>query len=126
MQSDQTQFETVDDYIAAFPEAVQEKLQALRQTIKDAAPDAQETIKYAIPTYVYHGNLVHFAAFKTHIGFYPTPSGTEAPIEGLAAYRTSKGTLQFPLSEPLPLDLIGQVVAWRVQENLKKATTKRR
>lgn len=126
MQSSSTEFNTVDEYIALFPAPVQEKLHALRQVIKEAAPDAQETIKYRMPTYVYHGNLVHFAAFKTHIGFYPTPSGTDAAVAGLSAYKTGKGTLQFPLSEPLPLPLIRQVVEIRVQENLARATAKRR
>jgi uncharacterized protein YdhG (YjbR/CyaY superfamily) len=111
---------SIDDYIAAFPEAVQVKLQALRQAIREEAPDAQETIKYRMPTFTLHGNLVHFAAYKNHIGFYPTPSPIDVFRSELSVYKTSKGAIQFPLDQPLPLSLVRRIVAFRVQENLKK------
>ena len=117
---------TIDAYIAGFPEDVQEILQRMRATIREAAPDAQETIKYRMPTFVLHGNLVHFAAYKNHIGFYPVPSGIEAFKDELGPYHVSKGAIQFPLNKPIPYDLIRKITAYRVQENLEKATAKRR
>lgn len=117
---------TIDAYIAGFPEDVQEILQRMRATIREAAPDAQETIKYRMPTFVLHGNLVHFAAYKNHIGFYPVPSGIEASKDELGPYHVSKGAIQFPLNKPIPYDLIRKITAYRVQENLEKATAKRR
>jgi uncharacterized protein YdhG (YjbR/CyaY superfamily) len=118
-------FQTIDDYINACPDAVQEKLRAIRQLIHEVAPTAEEAIAYQMPTFKLYGNLVHFAAFTHHIGFYPTPSGTDAPIAGLAAYKTGKGTLQFPLDQPLPLSLLRELVEFRVQENLAKQRQKR-
>lgn len=116
---------TVDAYIAGFPGEVQELLQKVRTTIRKAAPDAEETISYQIPTFKLGGKpLVYFAAFKTHIGFYPTPTGVEA-FEELAAYASGKGKAKFPLPKPLPFDLIGKIVAFRVEENLAKAAVKR-
>jgi uncharacterized protein YdhG (YjbR/CyaY superfamily) len=88
------------------------------------APDATETISYGIPTFKYHGNLVHFAAYKKHIGFYPTPSGIEEFKPKLSAYKLSRGTIQFPLGEPIPYDLIHEITAFRVLENLEKAQKK--
>jgi uncharacterized protein YdhG (YjbR/CyaY superfamily) len=117
---------TIDDYIAGFPPEVQERLTAIRQTIRAAAPAATEAIKYQMPTFVLRGNLVHFAAFKRHIGFYPTPSGIEAFRQELTAYPSSKGAIRFPLDRPLPLDLIRQIVEFRVQENLARAEVKGR
>ncbi len=114
--------QTIDAYIAAFPEAVQEKLAALRLTIREAAPDAEETITYQIPTFKLNGNLVHFAAYKTHIGFYPAPSGIEAFKKDLAPYATAKGSVRFPLDESIPFDLVSRIVAYRVAENLKKGS----
>ena len=126
MDGKKTGFASIDEYIASFPEDIQAILQELRATIKAAAPDAQEKISYQMPTFTLKGNLVHFAAHKDHIGFYPTPSGIEAFQQELAAYKYSKGAVQFPLGEPLPLDLIRRIVAFRVDENLKKAANKSR
>jgi uncharacterized protein YdhG (YjbR/CyaY superfamily) len=109
----------IDRYIAGFPPEIQDILERVRQTIRRAAPQAEETIKYAIPTFTLNGNLVHFAAFKNHIGFYPAPTGIEAFQEDLAPYKQAKGSVQFPLDRPMPLELITRIVAYRVQENLK-------
>ena len=100
---------------------MQSVLQTLRQTIHQAAPDAVEKISYGMPTFTLKGNLVHFGAFKTHIGFYPTPSGIEKFKDELAVYKGAKGSVQFPLDEPLPLDLVRRIVEFRVEENLAKA-----
>lgn len=115
--------ETIDGYISSFPEDIQKVLQEVRQTIRDAAPEASEAIKYAIPTFIQNGNLVHFAAFKNHIGFYPTPSGTETFAEELSVFKTGKGSVQFPLDQPMPLDLIKRIVQFRIkqQQEIKKA-----
>ena len=109
---------TIDDYIAQFPRDIQEKLQELRQAIREAAPKATETIRYQIPTFQLKGNLVHFAAFKGHLSFFPTSSGVAAFEKELSGYKTSKGTIQFPLDKPIPLDLVRKIVAFRVRENL--------
>ncbi|MCW3999038.1 MAG: DUF1801 domain-containing protein [Candidatus Bathyarchaeota archaeon] len=114
-----TQIQTVDEYIAFFPEKTQVPLRQIRQTIRKAAPEAEETISYQMPAYRQNGILVYFAAFKSHIGFFPTPEGVEAFKEKLQAYKTSKGAIRFPLSEPLPLELIGEIVRFRVKQNLK-------
>jgi uncharacterized protein YdhG (YjbR/CyaY superfamily) len=114
----------VDEYIANFPADVQEKLRQVREAIRAAAPDAQETISYAMPTFRLHGNLVHFAGHKNHIGFYPTPSGIEQFKNELSAYAGAKGSVQFPLDQPIPLDLIGQIVKFRVRENIERAEAK--
>jgi uncharacterized protein YdhG (YjbR/CyaY superfamily) len=120
MTTSKRQFQTIDDYIASFPQEVQEKLHLLRQTIKAVAPEAKEAIKYGMPTFVFHGNLVYFAAWKKHIGFYPITSEMEATIPELSAYSTSgRGTIQFPLDQPLPVPLIQKIVASRVKENLE-------
>ncbi len=113
-------FSSVDEYISTFPKDVQCRLQELRQAIKEAAPEAKEAISYQMPAFILNGNLVWFAAFKNHIGFYPTASGIEAFKEKMTAYETSKGTIQFPQNEPLPIDLIKEIVRFRVKENLKK------
>ncbi len=113
-------FTNIDEYIASFPEDIQKILQDLRRTIREAAPDAVERIAYQMPTFWLNGNLVHFAAFKNHIGFYPNPSGVEVFQEALASYKTSKGAIQFPIDQPLPLELISEIVRYRVAENLKK------
>jgi uncharacterized protein YdhG (YjbR/CyaY superfamily) len=110
----------IDEYIAAFPSETQEILEQVRQTIKKAAPNAKEKISYAIPTFTLNGNLVHFAAFKNHIGFYAMPSGNEAFQEELSSYKSGKGSIQFPLDKPIPLDLITKIVNFRVTENLEK------
>ena len=114
----------IDEYIAGFPPEVQQILQQIRATIKAAAPEAQETISYQMPTFTLKGNLVHFAAFKKHIGFYPTPSGTEQFQQQIAGYKAAKGSIQFPLDQPIPYDLISEIVKFRVQENLAKAEAK--
>ncbi|ELR72595.1 hypothetical protein C900_00974 [Fulvivirga imtechensis AK7] len=115
-----TKHNTIDEYIADFPVDVQNILQQIRQTIAKTAPDAQEAIKYAIPTFVLNGNLVHFAAFKNHIGFYPTPTGTEEFKKELSVYKSGKGSVQFPLDKPMPLDLISRIVEFRVKESLER------
>lgn len=111
----------VGAYIAQFPSEVQEKLGALRKIIREAAPDAEEKISYRMPTFVLHGDLVYFAGFKHHIGLYPLPSGVEAFLPELAAYRTGKGSIQFPLDKPLPAELIVRIVRFRVAENTRAA-----
>jgi uncharacterized protein YdhG (YjbR/CyaY superfamily) len=126
MPSDQPASQTIDQYIAGFPADVQQILQQIRQTIREAAPGAQEAISYQMPTFKLHGNLVHFAAFKRHIGFYPVPSGIEAFKDELAGYAGGKGSVQFPLSEPMPYDLIRRIVTFRVAENLARAEAERR
>ena len=116
--------QTIDAYIAACPEAIQKKLQELRATIKTSAPEATEKISYQIPTFYLKGNLVHFAAFKDHISFFPTSSGREAFKQELSIYPGGKGTIHFPVDEPLPLELIGRIVKFRVAENLKRVELK--
>lgn len=117
---------TIDEYIAAFPYHVRELLQQVRGTIRKAAPGATEDIKYAMPTFVGNGNLVHFAAFKNHIGFYPAPTGMEAFTQELSGYKTGKGSVQFPIDQPLPLQLITKIVKLRVQEDAKRAIAKKK
>jgi len=118
----------IDEYIEGFPDDVQEILQKVRATIREAAPVAEEAIKYGIPTFTLKGNLVHFGAFEKHVGFYPTPTGIEKFKDQLSVYESSKGAVQFPLDKPIPFDLIGQIVKFRVQENLERedAKTKKR
>jgi uncharacterized protein YdhG (YjbR/CyaY superfamily) len=118
-------FKTIDEYISTFPPDVQEILEALRQTTRKAAPDAVEAISYRMPTFKLHGNLVYFAAFKNHIGFYPVPSGIEAFAEELAPYRAGKGTIRFPMDQPIPFDLVTRIVQYRVQENLARRKKKK-
>src|SRR5512139_1575699 len=112
-------YNTIDGYIDTFPEDVKRILNQLRQTIHEAAPEAEETISYQMPTFTLHGNLVHFAAFKNHIGFYPTPTGIEAFQQELVPYKEAKGSVQFPIDQPLPLPLIRKIVKYRVKENLE-------
>ena len=117
-------FTTVDEYISQFPEDVQERLQSLREVIRETVPDAQEKISYQMPTFALHGNLVHFAAYQNHIGFYPTPSGINAFKDQTTEYKTSKATVQFPLDKPMPYELIQEIVKFRVAENEKKSENK--
>lgn len=124
MKNNNDGFSSIDEYIATFPREVQTILQELRATIKAAAPEAEETISYQMPTFALHGNLVHFAAWKTHIGLYPAPSGIRAFEQELSKYEGAKGTVRFPIKEPLPLALISNIVKFRVVENLKKAEMK--
>ena len=105
----------IDEYVAGFPRDVQEILKQIRTTIKKVAPDAEEAIKYQIPTFVLNGNLVHFAAFKNHIGFYPTPSGIEEFKDELSRYEGAKGSVQFPIDKPIPFSLIQKIVTFRVR-----------
>jgi uncharacterized protein YdhG (YjbR/CyaY superfamily) len=124
MESNKSSFNSIDEYIATFPEDIQKILEELRATIKACAPEAQEKISYQMPTFALKGNLVHFAAWKRHIGFYPTPSGTQAFKEELSIYESAKGSIQFPIDKPLPLELISRMVKFRVAENLNKAEKK--
>ena len=117
-------YSTVDEYIATCPENVQKLLGEVRATIKAAAPQAEEKISYQMPTFFLKGNLVHFAAHTNHIGFYPTPSGIEAFKPELSIYESSKGAVQFPLDQPMPLDLISKITKFRVAENLERAQKK--
>jgi uncharacterized protein YdhG (YjbR/CyaY superfamily) len=119
-------FHSIDEYIASFPEDKQALLEAVRGAIKAAAPDAEERISYQMPTFAQHGNLVYFAAAKHHIGFYPTPSAIKAFKDELSRYEGSKGAVRFPIDQPLPLELIGKIVQFRVTENLNRAAAKAR
>jgi uncharacterized protein YdhG (YjbR/CyaY superfamily) len=114
----------IDEYIAGFPPEVREILEQIRSTIRTAAPEAEEAIKYRMPTFVLNGNLVHFAAFKKHIGFYPAPTGIEEFQEELSAYASGKGSVQFPLTEPVPYDLIRRMVEFRAAKNRVSAAAK--
>ncbi|MVM30754.1 hypothetical protein GO755_11985 [Spirosoma sp. HMF4905] len=114
----------VDAYISDFPEATQELLQQIRLTLRQAAPDAEEAISYGIPTLKLKGNVVHFAGYKNHIGFYPAPRGLDAFKEELSGYKGAKGSVQFPLDKPLPLDLIARITKYRIDQNLAKAAEK--
>ena len=120
------QVQNINEYIAGFSKPVQEILEKLRATIRKAAPGAEETINYAIPTFTLNGNLVHFAAFKNHIGFYPAPSGIEAFKKELSVYEGAKGSVQFPIDKPLPLSLVTKIVKFRVKENLERAKAKKK
>ena len=124
MKSDSMEPQTIDEYIAGFPEEVQKILEKVRATIKEEAPDAQEMIKYQMPTFTLNGNLVYFAGFKNHIGFYPIPTGIEKFKKELSVYKQGKGSVQFPLDQPIPYDLIRKIVKFRVRENLEKAKAK--
>lgn len=116
---------SIDEYVAAYPMPVRELLQKLRVTIKKAAPAAVEAIRYGIPTFILHGNLVHFGGYKNHIGFYPAPSGIDAFKKELSVFEGSKGTIRFPIDKPLPLSLITKIVKYRVQVNLEKSNAKK-
>ncbi len=124
MRTNQTAPKNIDEYIAGFPKEVQEILQKIRLTVRKAAPDAEEAISYQMPTFKLKGNLVHFAAFKNHIGFYPTPTGTEKFQKELSIYKGGKGSIRFPLDKPIPFGLISKIVKFRVKENLARAEAK--
>ena len=117
MQVKKGSVDSIDEYIAGYPPVVRKKLLLLRKAIHAAAPEAEETISYQIPTFRDHGNLVHFAAWKTHISFYPTPSGIRKFAKELAGYTQSKGTVQFPLDRPIPTRLVTRIVKFRLTEN---------
>ena len=121
----ETSFTDTESYINSFPEDVRVILQQLRSAIKEAAPEAEETIKYAMPTYVQYGNLVHFAAYKNHIGFYATPTGHMRFEKQLSQYKSGKGSVQFPIDQAIPLDLVKEIVRFRVLENKEKAQKKK-
>ncbi|TFH47270.1 MAG: hypothetical protein E4G92_05420 [Bacteroidia bacterium] len=114
----------IDEYISGFSEGIQAILKELRAAIREAAPEAVEAISYRMPTFKLNGNLVHFAAFRNHIGLYPAPTGIEAFKKDLSAYAGGKGSVQFPINKPLPMDLITKIVKFRVKENLEKSKQK--
>jgi uncharacterized protein YdhG (YjbR/CyaY superfamily) len=125
MKTNTTAPQNMDEYIAGFPKDVQEILQKIRMTIKKAAPSAEETISYKMPTFNLKGQyLIYFAAYKKHIGLYPVPTGDEAFNKEVAKYQAGKGTLQFPLNEPMPHKLISKIVKARVKENAAKASVR--
>ena len=126
MKTEGTPPKDVDQYIAGFPADVRRILQEIRGIIRTAAPDAEEAIKYGIPTFVLNGNLVHFAAFEKHVGFYPTPSAIAKFKEELSAYPSAKGSVQFPLDKPVPFGLIRKIVNFRVKETRAKPATRAR
>ncbi len=117
-------YKDISSYIRNYSKSVQKTLQGMRTAIKKTAPRAVEAISYGIPTFKLHGNLVHFAAYKSHIGFYPGSSGIRVFRKELSKYETSKGTVQFPIDKPLPLTLIKKIVGFRVKENLAKKSSK--
>ena len=110
----------ITDYILQYPPEVQEKLNQMREAILEIIPDAEEKIAYGIPTFFLKGNVVHFAGYKSHIGFYPGADGIETFAGELGAYKLSKGTVQFPLDQPLPLELVRRITAYRKEQNLAK------
>lgn len=126
MTTSQAAPKSIDEYIAGFPKEVQEILEKVRATIRKAAPDAEEAIKYQIPTFTLNGNLVHFAAFKKHIGLYPAPRALEEFKDELSGYKGAKGSVQFPLDQPIPFDLIGRIVEYRVKVSLEEQKPKGR
>jgi uncharacterized protein YdhG (YjbR/CyaY superfamily) len=122
MKTNQTAAKTIDEYIAACPPDVQELLKQIRMTIKEAAPDAEETISYNMPTFTLNSHyLVYFAAYKKHIGFYPAPVGNAEFEADLLGYESGKGTVKFSLDQPIPFDLIRKIVRFRAQENAGRA-----
>ena len=126
MLSTKQKFQTIDEYIKTFPKDIQKILESVRQAIKNTAPEADETINYQIPTFKLNGNLVHFAAFKNHIGFYPGSKAIEIYSKDLKEYKTSKGAIQFPIDKPLPLKLITKIVNYRVKINSAKNSKKKK
>ncbi|MEH7417244.1 DUF1801 domain-containing protein [Neobacillus drentensis] len=121
MEKNKVKFQTVDEYIKQFPAEVQDTLQKLRVVIKNAAPEAVETISYQMPAFSLNGALVYFAAWKNHIGFYPTSSGMNAFKEELSEFKGTKSSIHFPIKAPLPNELISKIVKFRVEENTMKA-----
>jgi uncharacterized protein YdhG (YjbR/CyaY superfamily) len=125
MKTNQTAPKNIDEYIAAFPNDVQDILEKIRMTIRKAAPDAEETISYQMPTFTLKGHyLVYFAAYKKHIGFYPAPIGHAEFEADLLGYESGKGTVKFPYDKPIPFDLIRKIVQFRAQENVERAAAK--
>ena len=126
MESKKAAYTSIDEYIATFPAEIQARLEEMRAAILAAAPDAQEKISYLMPAFYLHGNLVYFAAWKNHIGFYATPTGNEAFKDELSHYEIAKGSIKFPNDKPLPLDLITRIVKFRVAENLRRTESKKK
>ncbi len=126
MESNKIIYKTIDEYIAQFSSEIQEKLNTIRKIIKETAPDAEEKISWQMPTFAQNGNIIHFAAFKNHIGLFPGSSGIEAFMEKLSEYKTSKGTIQIPFDKPIPVKLIKDIVKFRVKENLETAKLKKK
>jgi uncharacterized protein YdhG (YjbR/CyaY superfamily) len=126
LHSSKQKFKTIDNYIESFPKDVQKILQEIRRTIREAAPKAEEVINYQIPTFKLNGNLVHFAAFKNHIGFYPGSKAIKVFTKEFSSYKSSKGAVQFPIEKQMPLALIKKIVKYRVKENSLKEKTKRK
>ncbi|MEH7125969.1 DUF1801 domain-containing protein [Bacillus sp. JJ1773] len=124
MEQQTTIPKSIDEYILQYPQEIQEILKTIRKVIKESAPNAEEKISYAMPTFALNGNLVHFAAFKNHIGLYPTASGINTFKQELSGYKTSKGAVQFPIGKPIPYELISKIVKFRVEENKRKAEGK--
>jgi uncharacterized protein YdhG (YjbR/CyaY superfamily) len=125
MRTDQTASKNIDEYIAGFPHDVQEILEKIRTTIRKAAPEAEETISYQMPTFTLKGKyLIYFAAYKKHVGLYPAPRGNAEFNEELSVYKAGKGTVRFPLDKPIPFDLISKIVKFRAKENLERAQAK--
>ena len=124
MSTDQSTPKSIDDYIAGFPAEVQDILQKIRSTIRETAPEAEEKISYQMPAFTLNGNLVYFAAWKDHIGFYPPTTGDEEISKELAVYEGPKGNLKFPLDKPIPYALITRIVKLRVKQNMERATAK--
>lgn len=124
MEEEKIIFKSIDEYILQFSPEVQEILKSLRKVVKESAPDAEEKMSWQMPTFVLHGNLVHFAAHKNHIGFYPGPSGIEVFKNELSEYKTSKGAAQFPLGKSMPYELVSKIVKFRANENIKQAEEK--
>lgn len=120
MEKKKHEYKSIDEYIHSFPEHIQKKLEELREAIKEEVPQAQEKISYQMPTFFLNGNLVHFAAYSKHIGFYPTPSDIDAFKSEISKYKNAKGSVQFPIEEPLPFELIKKIVKFRVEENINK------
>ncbi len=126
MNTSNKKFGSVDEYIASFPPEIQSVMKSMRNAIREAAPGAEEAISYGMPAFKQEGVLVYFAAFKEHISFFPTSSGVSKFKKELSGYLTSKGTVRFPMGEPIPLELIRKIVAFRVKENLEMAKKRRR
>ncbi|WP_459476932.1 iron chaperone [Clostridium saccharoperbutylacetonicum] len=124
MKENKTTYQSIDEYILQFSPDIQDILKMLRKVIKEAAPDAEEKISWGMPAFAYHGSLVYFAAHKNHIGFYPAPSGIEAFKQELSEYKAAKGSVQFPITKPLPYELISKIVRFRVAENTKNKKDK--
>jgi len=126
MKPDQAVPKTIDEYIAGFPNDVQDILQKIRMTIRRAAPESEETISYKMPAFTLNGNLVYFAGFEKHIGFYPIPTGIDKFKKELSVYKQGKGSVQFPLDKPIPYNLISKIVKFRVKENLDRVKSKQK